>query len=748
MSSCLRGRKSRRGADTQPLLPREELYTQPQRYLHQKMHTHQMFRALSQGYMPSTEQAIANLRVLLASDLFNPPRADLSDSGRQLVRDCRLCLQIIIDLLREKNEQDQLQDLIWHLSRSRASLDTSELANQASQAKARADSKAAYDNLRTVWDLLLTNSDFRLLVDDLATIGRQIFADTAFSLSETAQEVGKKTQPSPEERDNVNGGAGADEGQPPSVEEIQQEATAVVDAAGNGVVQVGRQTLKSVEENLSGGQREALLDRLKQTVLKLRKQNEYLDWVSTFSLLVKRYGTIYSRAVDDIVSTVNEDVNANTDLHQAVRSFWALARSFGDREEWESLEERFHQVMRHANKDPEFESLMPEIGSWLQNILTDPDFLDAAGQQLTELKEKVRNVGSGSSLRQDVDAFLQQWQQTLHTVLDDPIVAKLITCKNKILNDVWSAYNNKTSSLVADLAHIFLPLLIRAVQHIPIPRLEISVPEMDLLVESLILEPGRTVNQSSFLPYKIKVSSRTDMELSKVHSKRATSNMKTLVTVSVLGLNVSASDFGYWIRTHSGPLFRFKDEGIASFYLDERGVDISVDLEIGRGGTSQMITLRGVRAHIHKLEYKVLRSKWKFLLWLVKPFLKQLIRRVLEKKIAEEILVAVSTLNRELAFARERLRAATIAAPHDLGAIIRAVLARSSSGPHPDVYKRLGIRHPDTGLFQGIYAPGSIIKLWEDEAERAHEAIGHGDESDGLGVTWRNEIFDVSTRSL
>lgn len=142
MSSCLRGRKSRRGADTQPLLSREEVYTQPQRYLHQKMHTHQMFRALSQGYMPSTEQAIANLRVLLASDLFNPPRADLSDSGRQLVRDCRLCLQIIIDLLREKNQQDQLQDLIWHLSRSRASLDTSELANQASQAKARADSKA------------------------------------------------------------------------------------------------------------------------------------------------------------------------------------------------------------------------------------------------------------------------------------------------------------------------------------------------------------------------------------------------------------------------------------------------------------------------------------------------------------------------------------------------------------------------------------------------------------------------------
>jgi Family of unknown function (DUF5923) len=143
MSSCFGRRKSRRGADSQPLLARDEDYTEPQRYLHREMHTHQMIRALSQGYMPSTEQAIANLRGLLASDLFNPPRVDLSDSGRQLVRDCKLCLQIIIDLLREKNQQDQLQDLIWYLSRSKASLDTSELANQVSHAKkAHADTKA------------------------------------------------------------------------------------------------------------------------------------------------------------------------------------------------------------------------------------------------------------------------------------------------------------------------------------------------------------------------------------------------------------------------------------------------------------------------------------------------------------------------------------------------------------------------------------------------------------------------------
>jgi hypothetical protein len=144
MSSCFGTRKPRRGrgADSEPLLPRYEDDTGRQRQLHQKLHSYQMFRALSQGYMPSTEQTIANLRTLLASDVLNPHDEDLSESGRQLARDVKILIRSFIDLLREKNSDDQLQEFFWHLSKSRASLDTSELVNQASHAKAEANTKA------------------------------------------------------------------------------------------------------------------------------------------------------------------------------------------------------------------------------------------------------------------------------------------------------------------------------------------------------------------------------------------------------------------------------------------------------------------------------------------------------------------------------------------------------------------------------------------------------------------------------
>ena len=141
MSSCFGFRKS--GADErQPLLPQYNDDTALQRELHQKLHSYQMIRALGKGFMPSNEQAIINLRTLLAADILNPKQRSLSESGRLLVRHTRLWLQHFIELLQNKNDSDQIQDFLWYLSKSRISIDTNDIASRASKAKGRADTVA------------------------------------------------------------------------------------------------------------------------------------------------------------------------------------------------------------------------------------------------------------------------------------------------------------------------------------------------------------------------------------------------------------------------------------------------------------------------------------------------------------------------------------------------------------------------------------------------------------------------------
>ncbi|KAJ5170741.1 uncharacterized protein N7500_003524 [Penicillium coprophilum] len=699
-------------SETEPLLPRYEDDTSRQRRLHQKLHSYQMVRAISEGYMPTTEQTIANLRTLLASDVLNLRNQDIGSVGRQLVRDSRLWIQVFIEFLQQRNGQDQLQEFLWRLARSRVEVDTERVSRQAAHVKARADTKAAYDSFRTVGGLLLTNADFRLFVDDIVTVGRQIFADTAESLAESSKKVAEQVKPSEEEEQALQG-AGADEGHELSKAEVKEEVAHVAGVAGEGIAHTSRDAVQSAKEHLSGRERDTLLFRLKQAVEKLRERTDYSDSVATLAQLVARYAKIYADVAESTASVAQEDMEVNADLKRAVDQFWNLLRSYGSAEEWDRLQEKFHNVLRHANKDPEFDNLLGEVGTSLQDMLTNPEFFDSAPQKLDELKQQSDKVGSETSLRKDVDDFLAQTKLTLRTVPEDPAVSKLVNATKKVYQGAWGAYNDKKADLPADL--------------------------------NLILEPGHTVNFSSFLPYRMHLLTRNDIDVVKTHSKRTETLMKTAFTVTVQGLNISAEDFGYWFRTHTG-FFHLKDEGIASFYLDRRGIDISLDIEVGRGSLEQIFSLRGVRVCIHKLDYTVKRSKWRFILWLTKPFLKHLVRRVLEKKIAEEIVAAMFALNRELVFARERLRAARIANPQDLATFVRAVLARLKPADS-DVETRIGLEPLDQGVFKGIYAPGSIVKTWHEEATRAQEAIEDGDETRGLGHTWHNDIFNVAGRN-
>lgn len=125
-----------------PLLPQYRDDTVLQRELHQKLHTYQMLRALTRGYMPSNEQTIVNLRTLLAADVLSPDNQDLSDSGRALVHYVKVWLKQFIDVLHHKNGSDQIQDLIWSLTKARVSVDMEDIVNRTSKAKSKAQTAA------------------------------------------------------------------------------------------------------------------------------------------------------------------------------------------------------------------------------------------------------------------------------------------------------------------------------------------------------------------------------------------------------------------------------------------------------------------------------------------------------------------------------------------------------------------------------------------------------------------------------
>ncbi|KAI1453981.1 hypothetical protein F4805DRAFT_341076 [Annulohypoxylon moriforme] len=741
MSSCFGFRKKGTDPEREPLLPQYEQDTHLQRELYRKLHSYQMLKALTKGFMPSTEQTIVNLRTLLASDILNPENPDLSNSGRRLVRLTKLWLQQFITLLQHKNDKDQLQDLVWFLSKSQISVDVDDLTSRVKKTKTKADIAAAYQSVQTVGSLLLTNPDFRTFLGDLSVVGREVFRDSAFALSSAAKEVGEHLEPSEEEQQNVAGSSQHFSSQPPTSQFLEDEFEDATQVVSDQAAEVASTTVESVKDKLSGDEGHALLKRLQQVVANLRKRKDYSDSVSTLSLLIKRYAIVYSQAAEEVIEVAQNDVQENRETDRALSNLWGFVKSFGDSNEWDKCEALLKKVMSHKDQDPEFENLLQDIGDSLQKLLTDPEFFTNADERLRELREKSKEVGSESDLRQDVDELLQQLSITFQSVARDKDISDLTTTTLRILSVISPVDSATNSELIQDALGVFIPLLITAVQHVPIPRLEVSTPAMDLLLENLIIEPGATVNNTSFLPYKLKIENYNNVEIRKARF-RTNASTKNLMLIKIDGLSARADEVGFWLRAHSG-LFRLADEGIANFALDERGIDIHLEVEICRERLEHILTLRRVRVRVHKLNYKFRKSKLSWLAWLIKPVLRPILKATLEAQLATAIGDLLHAANRELLFARERLRATRIANPKDLWTFIKAVAARLVPEEDPDLYARVGVEQPGRGIFKGVYAPGSVVKIWNEEASQVADRV---EQFEAGG--WRNDVFNTPVAPL
>lgn len=747
MLSCLGFRKSRRKRDPsrsrpdeqEPLLPQYHDDTTLQARAHEKLHTYQMLRALAQGYMPSTDQVIVHLQSLLSAQALNPDTPELSDAGRALLRSLRLWLQQFIDVLQHKNSDDQMQDFIWCLGHARLSVGLEGWGARAALARAEADSQATYHSLQTIASLLLSNADFRIFLNDVATVGRDVFHDAAFRLADVSQQVGSQIEPAMEERELLK--KQDDDARPaPTRKDLEREVRGVSQVVVEGATDVVEETGHSISEHVDGEEKAALVGRLKRAVLRLRQRPDYADSVSTLALLLQRYAMIYAHAASDTVEALEEDIEINPEADRALRQFWELLASFGDPAAWERLEQAFKTLLEDGRDEPHLDRLIREFASLVQNMLSDPDFFETAESRFAELRDKSKALVTKSSFADDVDRLSFHLRSALESAKQDAHIHKLSRTTRRIADIVSPAGQSVNSQLMADAVHVFVPLLVQAIECLPIPRLEISTPAVDVLLENLLLEPGRSVKHSSFLPYKVHISTQNNVDICK-GTFRTSSSLTSLVKLKVSGLSVAADDVGYWMKLHSGML-RWTDEGLAGFHLDERGIDIALEIEVGRERLEEMVTLRNVKVDVHRLGYTLSKSRLACLAWVFKPLIRPVLRRALEVKLCSVISDSLRALNRELVFARERLRATRVAHPGDVWTFLRAVAARPMQPGDPDVEVRAGV-WPGAGVFRDRYAPGSLVQLWEREvrptAQRVREYERGG---------WRNAIFDVTARRL
>lgn len=146
--------------------------------VNQKLQLYGIYSAFANGKVPSNKQIDIALNSALASHPLATPSKKLSPEGQHLVTDLREVIKQAKLLLLSKNEGNLLQEFIWD-AQGITGGDAATPKAPIDKATAQQHGDQALDGLKTLGRLVLSNGQFRKLLNDATILVRDIAGDAA-----------------------------------------------------------------------------------------------------------------------------------------------------------------------------------------------------------------------------------------------------------------------------------------------------------------------------------------------------------------------------------------------------------------------------------------------------------------------------------------------------------------------------------------------------------------------------------------
>lgn len=127
-------------SESQALLQHDD---SPTALLAKKLRTLMQYDALQQGYLPATSQIQEHLAATIQSPVLNVNQRGLSRQTKKVLEDARQFVRAAGTLIRDKNQDDIIQEIVWNLRGASLStdIDGDVFAARLDAATAKADAK-------------------------------------------------------------------------------------------------------------------------------------------------------------------------------------------------------------------------------------------------------------------------------------------------------------------------------------------------------------------------------------------------------------------------------------------------------------------------------------------------------------------------------------------------------------------------------------------------------------------------------
>ncbi|KAH8812068.1 hypothetical protein F5884DRAFT_301727 [Xylogone sp. PMI_703] len=631
--------------------------------VNRKLQLYGILSAFQAGKMPSNEQIDIALNSFLNSRALSNPSNKLSEEGRDLVADFRNVVEQAKLLLLTKNEGNLFQDFVWQCQQVNA-----ENANlpkgQIEKNQAKQDGQQVLEGLRTLGTLIITNGQFRKLLNDAVVLLRDMAGDAATNAASRVKpsedELRQIDEPAPENtwhdapdfsRENIknqmsqrtNRQANArDSGYHGDValedhqqQQIRDQTGVDPNEATGAAKSRAREARERSKAYLSKAvpqeRRERTIWRLKKMIIEIQGHKDYNEAVNTILNLAENYGghanTIGQQSATS-AKTFHEDEAVQTAKHDLKR----LIERFANNTSTDDLFDSINLIYRDADADPELKGFFKDVDSYIRKCLQQQGYItdERANQEWNQLYDR-GDFLLRHRYRSHTDRLADELKFLGDQFNADPRNRSFAEALNKLFQDLGNDENGKPTfkpHLIKDLTNVILPAAFENVRYVPIPRIEYSDPQMDCVIENLVIEGD------NLMPNMFEFASDNYFRWGRKSLANKNANS---VTMSVSGVQMDLRDVSYYIKKKQG-FPSLTDLGVMDIFLGGSGFSFKMKMSTAnKTDRAHFFKVDNVHVDVKNFKIKVKQSKHKLLLTFAKPVVMKVIRPALQKVLEKQI---------------------------------------------------------------------------------------------------------------
>ncbi|KAI9834815.1 MAG: hypothetical protein M1838_005478 [Thelocarpon superellum] len=486
--------------------------------------------------------------------------------------------------------------------------------------------------------------------------------------------------------------------------------------------------------------REQAIWRLKKMVVEIQGHQDYQEAIETLLSLAEQYRGHATNVAQQSTGTVKGFVAENQVMLTDLKT---LLERFANSTSSDDLFDSINAIYRDAERDPELKKWFTDLDRFVRKCLKTEGFImqDDATVEYNKLYDH------GNFLLRD------RYRNHTNRVLDevkfigdqfdaDPQNQAFSQSLQKLFNDLGNDQNGRPTfkpHLVKDLSNVILPQLFESIRYVPIPRIEYSDPQLDAIVENLVIEGD------NLMPNVFEFGSDNYVRFGRKQIASKASN-KTMLSVS--GVQMDIRDVSYYVKKKQG-FPSVSDTGVADIFMGGEGFSFKAKMATAEAKDKQhFFKMESVVVDVKHLNIKLKQSKHKLLFNLFKPLLFRVVRpaiqKVLEKQIKDAITQADAyayAIHQEAQRAANEVASDPDNAPNVYNRYYTAAQQRFMQGKKKsqdvaaDKKVNVAITQKDS-IFPDIKLPGGISTKATEYKELAAQ-----------GERWESPVFSLGSAS-